>query len=262
MNRGKLIAKGRTAEVFEYEEDKILKLFKEDLPKNIIEKEYKASSKVSKKLDLVPKVYDLVKVEDRSGIIYEKVNGTTMMEIIGSKPWMIRREAQRLAELHEAIQQPVDFELPSLKATLKDNISRTELLKEEVKEKLYSYIDELEDDNILCHGDLHPDNILITQDGEAIIDWMTAAKGSRIGDIARTAVMLKFGSDKGKKNVHVVKFLKRRFYVDYIKHYMKISGIKREQIERWELPVAAARLSERLSEGEKKDLLEFIDAKL
>ncbi|AAK80521.1 aminoglycoside phosphotransferase family protein [Clostridium acetobutylicum] len=264
LNKGKLIAQGKTSEVFEYGQDKILKLFRKDLPEKNIENEYEVSFNLSKKMKLVPKVYDLVEVDDRKGIIYEKVNGTTMMEVISSKPWKVKKEAQRLAELHEAIQKPVDFELPDYKTTLKENISKTELLEEDIKKRLYDYIDELKDDDLLCHGDFHPDNVLITEEGEVIIDWMTASKGSRIADIARTSVMLKFGASPVKRSAEkkIIKFVRNRFYSGYIKHYMKITGINKEQIEEWELPIAAARLNEWLPKSEKVDLLKFIDMKM
>lgn len=149
------------------------------------------------------------------------------MKVIASKPWRVKKEAQRLAELHKSIQQKVDFKLPNCKTRLKDNISKTELLQDDVKTRLYKYIDELEEDNILCHGDFHPDNVLITKDGEIIIDWMTATQGNPLADIARTSVMFKFG-----------------------------------QIEQWKLPVAAARLNEWLPQNEKTALLKFVNVKM
>jgi len=264
MEKGKLIAQGRTAEVFEWEKDKILKLFRPGLSKIMIEKEYEISANISNKLSLLPKVYKLIEIDNRSGIIYERINGITMMKVISSKPWKVKKEAQRLAELHKSIQQKVDFELPNCKTRLKDNISKTELLQEDIKKRLYDYIDELEDDNILCHGDFHPDNVLITKYGEIIIDWMTATKGNPLADIARTSVMFKFGDVPVKSYIEkqIINFIRNKFYLEYIKHYIRVTGVKREQIERWELPVAAARLTEWLPKNEKTTLLKFVNMKM
>ncbi|MCD2349049.1 MULTISPECIES: phosphotransferase family protein [Clostridium] len=88
--------------------------------------------------------------------------------------------------------------MPKYTDRLKSSISKVDLLSDDIKEKLYNYIDTLPDDNILCHGDFHPDNILITKDNAIIIDWMTAAKGNPLADVARTSVMLKFGNVPGK----------------------------------------------------------------
>jgi thiamine kinase-like enzyme len=264
MEKGKLIAQGRTAEVFEWEQDKILKLFRSGLSKVMIEKEYEISSNICNKLSTVPKVYKIIEIDNRCGIVYERINGITMMKVISSKPWMVKKEAKRLAELHKSIQQEVDFDLPNCKIRLKDSISKTELLQDDIKKRLYDYIDELEDDNILCHGDLHPDNVLITKYGEIIIDWMTATKGNQLADIARTSVMFKFGVVPVKSYIEkqIINFIRKKFYLEYIKHYIKITGVKMEKIERWELPVAAARLTEWLPQNEKTILLKFINMKM
>jgi aminoglycoside phosphotransferase (APT) family kinase protein len=42
----------------------------------------------------------------------------------------------------------------------------------------------------LCHGDLHPSNIILTDHGPVIVDWFDAARGDPIADIARTSVTL------------------------------------------------------------------------
>jgi len=264
MEKGKLIGQGRTSEVFEWGQDKVLKLFRIDLPKTAIENEYKVSINIYKQLNLTPKAYELIEIDNRSGIIFERINGITMMHIVASKPWKVKKEAQRLAELHRSIQQKVDFQLPKYKTRLKDNISTTELLLDDAKTRLYEYIDELEDDNILCHGDFHPDNILITKNGEIIIDWMTATQGNPLIDIARTSIIFKFGVVPHKTYIEkqIINFIRNKFYLEYIKHYIKLTGVKSEQIEQWELPVAAARLTEWLPNDEKVTLLNFINIKM
>ena len=37
----------------------------------------------------------------------------------------------------------------------------------------------------LCHGDLHPGNVIMAGEGPVIIDWFDAARGDPIADIAR-----------------------------------------------------------------------------
>nr|WP_269144227.1 aminoglycoside phosphotransferase family protein [Clostridium guangxiense] len=120
------------------------------------------------------------------------------MKVLSTNPWKLSKEAHRLTKLHKSIQQKIDFQLPKYTDRLKSSISKVDLLSDDIKEKLYNYIDTLPDDNILCHGDFHPDNILITKDNAIIIDWMTAAKGNPLADVARTSVMLKFGNVPGK----------------------------------------------------------------
>lgn len=188
-----------------------------------------------------------------------------MLKYISSKPWKINAEARRLAELHKSIQKHIKIEMPDQKDRLKEDIARTELLHNEVKDKLYRYINNLKSDNILCHGDFHTDNILIAKEKVVIIDWMTATKGNPLADIARTSVIFKHAfipEDKSFIEKKIINSIRNKAYLGYIQHYLKISNNSIEEIEKWELPVAAARLIEWLPENEKQILLNYINSKV
>lgn len=257
----KIIGQGRTAEVFDIGINKVLKLFRNGIPKEFIENEYKISLNINKSLDCTPKVYELLEIGNRTGIVYEKISGVTMMKLISFKPWALKKEGKRLAQLHKSMQIEVDFDMDNCNKRLKDNILKTDLLGEDIKLKLYEYIDELPDDNILCHGDFHPENILITENKEIVIDWMTATKGNKIADIARTSIMFKFGVVPNKSYIEnkIINLFRKKFYLEYLNHYISISGVTIEEIQKWELPVAAARLVEWLPRSEKNDLVNFIN---
>ena len=42
----------------------------------------------------------------------------------------------------------------------------------------------------LCHGDLHPSNVILTRDGPVIVDWFDASRGDPVADVARSSLML------------------------------------------------------------------------
>jgi aminoglycoside phosphotransferase (APT) family kinase protein len=42
----------------------------------------------------------------------------------------------------------------------------------------------------LCHGDLHPSNVILGSDGPMIVDWFDASRGDPIADVARSSVTL------------------------------------------------------------------------
>jgi len=265
MILGKLVGQGRTAEVYEYSGDKIIKLFRKGIPANVIKNEYIISLGLYNEGLPVPKVFEFIEDGDRCGIVYEKIEGKSMLKYISSKPWKINEEARRLANLHKSIQKDIKIQIPDQKVRLKGDIARTELLNAEVKDKLYRYIDTLKSDTILCHGDLHPDNILITKEKVVIIDWMTATKGNPLVDIARTSVIFKYGcvpEDKSFVEKKIINTIRNKFYSGYIKQYLQISNNSIEEIEQWELPVMAARLTEWLSQNEKKLLLTYVNNKV
>jgi hypothetical protein len=53
-----------------------------------------------------------------------------------------------------------------------------------------------------------------------------------------------------------------KFYERYIVEYLRLTHAKIEDVEKWELPVMAARLMEWIPVGEKELLISKIDGKL
>lgn len=259
MNIGNLIGCGRTAEIFEMGNDRIVKLFRDGIPRQAIEYEYNISKILSNNRCPVVNAYELITHNNRLGIVYDRIFGVTMMKSI--TPWNIHKHAKKLAELHFRIHKEIDYNVMSYKERLIENIKEIDLLDISCKQKLISYTNNLPDGNNLCHGDYHPDNILIVNDKYFIIDWMTATKGESLGDVARTIIMIKYGTvpdDIPKIQKYITSLFRNKLLNQYIKNYVKISGVGIEKIRMWELPVAAGRLVERIPEQEKKILLNFI----
>lgn len=265
MIKRNLIGQGRTAEIYEWDDDKIIKLYKKGISKKAIENEYNISMRLYEKGMPVVKVYDLIKLNGRYGVVYGRVFGQTMMNVIASKPWKITRESRRLAVLHKEIHAGIEEQIPSEKSILKQNIAAVEMLDEDQKDKLFRYIEELPDDNKLCHGDFHPDNILIDGEKAVVIDWMTATRGNPLSDVARTTIMLKYGQipeDKSALEKTVMNLMRKKLLKEYTKKYLEISEKDIKDIEQWELPIAAARLTEWIPDNEKKVLLDFINTEV
>jgi uncharacterized protein (TIGR02172 family) len=257
----KLIAQGRTAEVFEWEDGKIIKLFRKGMSKEAVENEYNIS-KIVQGLGLsVPAVFDKASVEDRYGIIYEKFSGETMMQLMLAKSSTISKEAHRLAELQYSIHKCKADGMASQKNILRESIKRVDLLTKDKKDKIIQCLDKLPEEKMLCHGDFHPDNILVADNKAVIIDWMTGNMGTPAADVARTSIMLRVGSMPPGTSAFArmaVGFVRSKFHKEYIKHYLSISGMSNDEIDAWELPIAAARLLEWLPKREKAMLLDIV----
>ncbi|MEV6288452.1 aminoglycoside phosphotransferase family protein [Kribbella sp. NPDC051770] len=43
--------------------------------------------------------------------------------------------------------------------------------------------------NVVMHGDLHPENVMLTADGPVVIDWRNATEGPAEFDVAMTAII-------------------------------------------------------------------------
>ena len=74
----KLIAKGNTAEVFEYGEDKVLKLFKPGYPVEQIQREFNNTVIMNRICVHTPKAFEIVEHAGRHGIVFQKIIGVDL----------------------------------------------------------------------------------------------------------------------------------------------------------------------------------------
>ena len=81
-------------------------------------------------------------------------------------------------------------------------------------------------------------------------------------DVARTTLLLQFSElppSMNERHRQKIAEMRHLFCEAYLEHYRHIQSISREAIARWDLPVAAARLSEGIGNGEKAELWEIIN---
>ncbi|MGB4657626.1 MAG: phosphotransferase [Mobilitalea sp.] len=261
IRREQMIGQGNTAEIYRLGDNKILKLFRSGLYKGIIEKEYHNGIIIQNVLECVPKVYEMVEIKGRHGIIYEEIHGKDMLKVMMGSLWKINIYAKKLAHYHLSIQKPVMDNLSTVKEKLEADLHHVNLLSDENKEIVRKYLKQLPDGNELCHFDFHPGNVMIANNKKVVLDWMTACRGDVCADVARTCLLLKYGEVSHAPWIirRVISFFQHHIYKVYIREYLTISQRSMADINRWELPVAAARLCEWISENEKKILLELVN---
>ena len=254
------IAEGATAEVFAWEEDKILKLYHEGAsPGEAEEEAIRASIAYDAGLN-TPAVIDTITIDNRQGIIFERVHGITMTEAIIANPQKLIPYAHLLAELQVDMHTRIASKLP-----LQRQIQRVSEFASETKAAILTDLDRPRDNNVICHGDFHPDNILLTIAEPVIIDWVDATQGSPLADVARTALLLQISElppSMSEPRCQKITEMRHLFSEAYLEHYTQIQSIARKAIARWDHPVAAARLTEGIGNDEKAGLLEIIKASL
>ncbi|HKM33335.1 MAG TPA: aminoglycoside phosphotransferase family protein [Lachnospiraceae bacterium] len=259
-----MLSQGNTAEIYLYDQDKILKLFREKMPYEAIRYEYHAAEVLQDKLNNVPKVYDLLTYQNRYGIVYERIKGIDLLTILTKEMGKMNYYSKKMGQIHAIIHE-VDIDVHySVKDKLRNNIDEENELTTIEKEKVKQYLMTLPNGNKTCHFDFHPGNIMMQDDKPIVIDWMTACTGSESADVARTCLMLKYGEIQHASFIVklVVHFFENRIGKVYYKEYKRITGISDKEVEQWMLPVAAARLTEWISDHEKTKLLKFVREKL
>lgn len=263
--QGKLIGKGRTAEVMEHGEGKIVKLYLEEVPEHHVDLEYRISSFVYEQGVRTPQPHELVTEEGRKGIVYQQIHGQSLLKLMGERPWLISSYARQMGALHHSLHQLEGIgEAGEQKERMKQNIIAAPMLDTEEKAAVLSQLERLPGGKQLCHGDFHPDNVLM-DDKLWVIDWMTAVQGNPAADAARSVVMFSIGAVPEHSSLFTKLFLgiaRKQMTDQYIREYLRLSGLPRADVEAWILPVAAARLVEWLPVSEKEQLVREIRRRL
>jgi len=260
MKVGKLVGQGRTADIFEYGEGKVVKLFHKDFPENYIQYEYNVNKYLQDKLDFVPKIYDIIDHQNKKGIVYEKIAGISLLEFLMNNPLRLFKVTKQFVQLHIEMHKRRFIGFGTRKEYLRNEIERAKDLNDNNKKIILKYLETLPTSDSLCHNDFHPDNVMYTSKGLRVIDWITATAGNPASDVARTYYILRHGTPIGKLTLSdkiKVRLFQRIASNQYLKNYLKKSKISRKEIKNWELVTIASRLAENI-EQEKPYILKRI----
>jgi len=246
---GAALASGRTAEIFAWGEGRVIKRFRHWVrPEDVLAE--MAHCKTVADLGLpVPKVRGLVELGGALAIVFERIDGGTTVEASAGKPLRYTRLGKGLGELHATLHAtPVreTMSLPDQRHRLREKIEQAGSLSESMCLPLVARLDSLPSGDRVCHGDFHPENVLRSTDGRAvIIDWIDATIGDPLADVARTVVLIE-GGPLPDRWIDRVRIRRRRsaFLKAYLRTYFRRSGRRRDHLRPWIPVVAAARLSE------------------
>jgi Ser/Thr protein kinase RdoA (MazF antagonist) len=260
LTKASLIGQGRVAEIFDWEDGWVLKLFREWCPDAWVDYEARITRAVHAAGMAVPAVGDIVQVDGRRGIIYERVYGRPMTECFAAKPWTVLRLARLLGELHASMHGCVIPDLPPLRRHLEGKIQAAKPLPVELRKTALNAMNQLPEGDALCHGDFHPENVLVSPYRAVVIDWPDATRGHPLADVARTALILRVGGlPAGAIRRRLEQSFRTLFQRVYLRRYFQLRPNAREMLKAWQLPVAAGRLSEDIPE-EREQVLAMVKA--
>lgn len=255
------LAVGRTAEIYPYSEGKVIKLFLPTVPQSWIDKEIEIGRYIKEVQLPVPGVYERAEFDDRVGIIYERIEGPSLLNELAAKPWNVVRHGRLLAKLHVQIH---DVKAPASLETQREwatgGIPVSSKMGEDLKARVLQLLRVLPDGNVLCHGDFHPGNIIKTPGGPVIIDWMTVSKGVASGDVARTLTILEAAkAPEGTPLRWLLEWVRKLFLKTYLDTYLQLRPDVKKTLAGWQAVMAANFLSDVSAPGEEGDLRAIIE---
>ncbi len=254
---GERIGIGRTADVYAYHDDTILKLFKKECS-GLSEQEVARHTLIQEYGLPVPKLHDVVTVNDRTGLIYKRVHGVSMLHMTRESMHKLPKYARDMAALHREVGScQIEEGLPSMKDDLERSIGKQKLLDINETLEVVNYLNTLPEGDRLCHGDFHPDNILVEGDQYYIIDWETCSKACFSTDVMRTHLLMTYGSPPEASLIDrlVSRWGGKAFMHYYYKELYKDKSINKGERLVWEMPILSARLIEGVPESEKEKIV-------
>ena len=131
--------------------------------------------------------YDVVKVGDSYGSVFELLNAVSFSKILADDPgkidWCVDEYVKVLKKLHRT--EVPEGKLPDMKKMV---LSWAEFMQdhlpEEAGKKLLSLVEAIPHDSHMIHGDYHLKNIMLQGDEVLLIDMDTLATGHPIFELA------------------------------------------------------------------------------
>jgi aminoglycoside phosphotransferase (APT) family kinase protein len=154
---GPLVGSGRAADVFDIGGGRVLRRNRDG---SSTEREAEVMQYLHARGYPVPEVYEA----SGGDLVMERVVGPTMLNVFSRQPWRLRSWARILASLHDRLQV---VPLPKIDLPCR-----------------------LGDSEVLVHGDLHPDNVMLAAGGPIVIDWPNVSVGAGGADVASTWIIV------------------------------------------------------------------------
>ena len=255
----KPIGHGEDAEIFALEGRRVLKLF---YPQHagLVDTEADITRRAQQAGLPAPKVREVVEFQGRRGILFDEFEeGVTLRQYVRRQPWRLPDAARLLAELQAAIHAPRVPGLPSQRAELSRQIRQAAALPRDMHDAALAALERLPDGDAVCHNDLHLNNVIVTSQGPVVIDWVLAAEGHPLSDVARTCLMLRLGVLPANPLASAaLQVMRAVFERAYLAGYFQLRPGSIEAVRAWELPVAAALVSRRSIPMQRNQLLAVI----
>jgi tRNA A-37 threonylcarbamoyl transferase component Bud32 len=212
----------------------------------------------------VPALIDgLIEVDQREGIIFERIDGSTMAEYLQDHPDQVEDYARQAAELQARIHSTEVAELPPLVELLNWSIEQADPLKSATRRAVLDLLGGLPGGENLCHNDFYPRNIIVSRHGLVVIDWALGTRCNPLADYARTWLISRMwldGLETGApEQVHL---LWQRFWETYLRRYDELRSSSAEALLTWQIVAATASLTWDRSVASTDQRVSFIRAAL
>ena len=182
-----VIGRGANGTIYRIDKDNVVKVYKNADALSEIQNE-RECAKLALILGIPTAIsYDIVKVGDSYGSVFELLNAKSFSRILASEPdkfdWCVDEYVEMLHRIHDT-EVPLG-KLPDMKETALGwaNFMK-DYLPEDAGARLVSLVEAVPEDDHMIHGDYHTKNLELTNDEVLLIDMDTLAVGDPVFEFA------------------------------------------------------------------------------
>lgn len=246
-----LLACGKHAEVLAWGEQRVLKLFRPRHGRGAIAEEFRQAQMAHALGIPTARPQEIIEHQGRVGIVFERLHGPTLYDLVVTRAVPVEEFAALLWDIGSAIHRCAVAGIPAIEARLAARIARAQGVPDGTRQAAIEALHRVPGGKTLCHGDLHPVNVIVTERGPCVVDWVDAAHGAPAADAARTLLLLELA-----RPAQIEPAIRAAFVGAY-RERLAADG-QTEPIARWALPIAVARLAEAVDAAERQALLQRI----
>jgi len=139
-----------------------------------------------------PEVFDEVTLEGRFGIVLSRLDGPTLLQLLRPRAMTPEQAGAILAALSISVHNtPPPPDVISLRDLIRALLrSPGNLLPKHLATGVLALLESLPPGDGLCHGDLHPGNVIMTAEGPRLIDWTWRKRAGPVLDLGHCHVVL------------------------------------------------------------------------
>jgi tRNA A-37 threonylcarbamoyl transferase component Bud32 len=245
---GSLVARGNTSDIWEWTPGTVIKLLNPGIPAHWAAIEADITSRVHDAGLPSPATEGVVEVDGRPGVVLERVHGETMWDRMKAAPDEVPHLTEVLIDIQTHVHAaPIVEGLPLLATRLRRKIEEATELPEAERAESLGMLARAPQGKALCHGDMHPANIVLSTRGMVIVDWYDAAIGDAGADLARSSLLLRPAETEASRATHLEgatdAFL-RLVHCAYLTALIRRQLITPDAFAEWEAILSVARMSE------------------
>lgn len=240
-----MVGTGRQAEMKRLPDGRVLKHYFSGYSREGAQKEARLTHLAWEAGAPAPRVDAVIEKDGRLGLVMEFIPGESLRRLITRHPLSLSRHAHLLAETQARIHALPGTGFPDLREVLRASLPQLPHLSPERRLALGRFLETVKPTPALCHGDFHPDNLLVAGDSVRVIDWPNACRGDPAADIARTLLLLRHAAlPAAGFTRQLMSLFRQRFAGLYLKAMRSLSPLAVERVPSWLPLLAAARISE------------------